>query len=244
MGSSGGRFDIGPERTLPKRPNLWMGPWSVEIIGPRAARLTSVDDEATGVRLIREFKLDAKSSKLECTQTMVNIAKTTRPINYWSRTMAVGGGIVAIPLSEHSRYPQHYVRYDGPGLVNHNPKDPNIRSRDGFLEVLDTPQAPKLGMDSTVGWFAYAMKSDQVFLKRYRTYPRRVYGDVAAMTISIWYYENTKCELEPIGPTEWLAPGDSASFTETWWLLDFEYPEAGGNLDLRALERLASERGR
>lgn len=244
MGSSGGRFDIGPERTVPKRPALWMGSWAVEIIGPRAARMTSVDDAATGTRLIREFRLDEKTSELRCTQTIINIAQTTRPLNHWSRTMAVGGGIVAIPLSEHSRYPEHYVRYDGPGLVNHNPKDAKIRRRDGFLEVVGTPQAPKLGMDSTVGWFGYVMKNDLLFLKRYKTYPRKVYGDVAAMTISIWYFEDLKCELEPMGPTEWLAPGEAASFTERWWLLEFDYPKKGGELDLEKLKRVVGEAGR
>ncbi len=60
---SGGRFDIGPEMTAPRRPFLWLGPWTAEITGPRSARMTSIEDRATGVRLIREFELDARSSR-------------------------------------------------------------------------------------------------------------------------------------------------------------------------------------
>jgi len=47
--------------------------------GPSAARvrLTSGPDEATGVQLIREFRLDAKSSHLACTQIIKNISQET-----------------------------------------------------------------------------------------------------------------------------------------------------------------------
>ena len=55
--SSAGRFDIGPELLVPRRDVLWSGKWSAEITGPRAARLTSQPDRATGVQLIREFEL-------------------------------------------------------------------------------------------------------------------------------------------------------------------------------------------
>jgi hypothetical protein len=32
-----------------------------------------------------------------------------------------------------------------------------------------------------------------------------------------------------------LKPGDSASFTEEWWLLSHPYPKAGQRLDLKNL---------
>ena len=42
---------------------------------------------------------------------------------------------------------------------------------------------PKLGMDSYAGWFCYLMKNDLMFVKRYPTYPDRVYNEVAGLTI-------------------------------------------------------------
>ena len=69
-----GRFDIGPEQTIPKHPQLWMGRWSGQIIGPRSARLLSAKDKPTGVQLTREFTLDEHSSRLECKQTITNIS--------------------------------------------------------------------------------------------------------------------------------------------------------------------------
>lgn len=47
-----GRFDIGPEKTVPGHPLLWAGEWTAEIIGPRAAKLTSQVDPAMDLQLV------------------------------------------------------------------------------------------------------------------------------------------------------------------------------------------------
>ena len=219
-----GRFDIGPEHTIAKHPQLWQGRWSGEIVGPRRARLVSAEDQPTGVQLTREFTLDERSSRLVCTQTIKNISDETNEYCHWSRTFALGGGICVIPLTRPRRFPHGYVMY-GPGpAINFRPEDPHIRQRDGFLEITATPKYPKLGMDTNAGWFAYLMKNDLMLVKRFPTYPNRVYNEVAGLTMSIWYPDRAMCELEPIGPREKLKPGQSASFTETWWLLPHAFP--------------------
>ena len=82
------------------------------------------------------------------------------------------------------------------------------------------------------------MKNDLMFVKRFPTYPDRVYNEVAGLTMSIWYPDRPMCELEPIGPRERLAPGESASFTETWWLLPHAYPQDPRQVDSK---RVASQ---
>ncbi len=145
------------------------------------------------------------------------------------------GGIVVIPLEGASRFPQAYIRY-GPGpVINYQPDDPMIRQRDGFLEVLGTPEQPKLGMDSQAGWFAYLTNNDLAFVKRFPTYRDRVYGELASLTISIWYYKDQMCELEPIGPLEDLDPGEAAAFVEDWYLMEWKYPAQGQDVDLKGL---------
>ena len=237
----GGRFDIGPEKIIPRRDKLWLGRWEAEIIGPRAARLTSQIDDGPGVQLVRTFRLDARSSKLSCEQTIRNVSSETREWCHWSRTFAEGHGICVIPISEPSRFPSKYVMYEPGQLINIRPSDPAIRERGGFLEIVDTPKFPKLGMDSQTGWFAYLMKNDLMFVKRFRTYPDRVYNEAAGLTISIWYFEDLKCELEPIGPRERLAPGQSASFTEEWSLIPRAFPKDRGGLDLRDVRATVEE---
>jgi hypothetical protein len=214
-----------------------LGKWTGELIGPRAARLTSVPDKATGAQLVREFALDGLSSRLICTQTIKNISDKTIPWCHWSRTLVAGGGICVVPLTLPSRFPQGYIMY-GPGpVMNFEPDDPNIRVRGGFLEVLATPKEPKLGIDSYAGAICYFTRNDLLLVKRFPTYPDRVYNEMAAITISIWYYKNLMCELEPIGPRTNLAAGESASLSEQWWLLPQEFPEAGRDVDLQQLLR-------
>lgn len=241
---SAGRFDIGPEMTIPRHPHLWFGKWEGEITGQRSARLVSAKDEATGVQLVREFVLDKSSSHLTCTQIIKNISDETKFWCHWSRTLARGGGICIIPLTPNSRFPNNYVMY-GPGpVINYRPEDPNIRIRDGFLEIIGTPKFPKLGMDSYAGWLCYLTRNDLMFIKRFPTYPDRVYNEIAAITISIWYYKDIMCELEPIGPMERIPPGKSASFTEDWWLIPYKFPAGDGKVDLNEVTQIVNTQAR
>lgn len=232
----GGRCDIGPERTMAPHPDLWLGDWTGEVLGDGKARLTSSRDRVTGVRLVRDFTLDEHSSRLVFEQRVINESDQPFACCHWSRTLAVGGGIVLIPLTPESRFPRSYIMY-GPGpVMNYQPVDPNIRVREGFLEILGTPVNPKLGMDSTAGWFCYLTPNGLLFTKRYPVYPERVYSEMAGLTISIWYFRNEMCELEPIGPRERIAPGASASFTEEWTLDAARFPAPGETVDLKTMK--------
>jgi hypothetical protein len=236
--TSAGRFDIGPEYLIPKRDVLWSGAWTAGATGPRAARLTSQADAATGVQLIREFRLDATTSHLVCTQIIKNVSKETKEWCHWSRTFALHGGIAVVPLTAGSKFPNGYVMYQQgkEHSILLQPADASIRARDGFLEILAPPAFPKLGFDSHAGWFAYQMPNDLVFVKRYATHPDRVYNEIAGLTISIWYPKAEQVpavELEPIGPRERIAPGETAAFTEHWWLLENPFPKSGEQMDLK-----------
>ncbi len=243
----GGRFDIGPEYMVPPRPALFYGPWQWEATGARAVRLTSPPDETTGVQLIRDFRLAATGSHLRCTQTIRNVSDRVQPWCHWSRTFGLGDGICVVPLNPQSRFPRGYVTY-GPGSVINFAPEPhaNVRVRDGCLEIRGNPPYPKFGLDTEAGWLAYAMPNDILFVKRFPVYHNRVYNEIAAITVSIFYWppQGTDpagttiplpfCELEPIGPRSDVRPGKSVSFTEDWWLLPFAFPQ-DRELDLNAL---------
>lgn len=233
---SAGRFDIGPEKLIPDRPELWLGRWTGEITGPNSARMTSVKHQATGTQLIRDFELANEGSKLSCRQTIRNISNKTTEWCHWSRTFALGNGICVVPLSNSSRFPHHYVMYESGKVLNFQPEDRSIFRKGNYLIVSDVPRKPKLGMDSTIGWFAYLMRNDLMFVKRFPTYPERVYNEIAGLTISIWYPQDRRVELEPIGPRERLKPGESASFTETWELIPHPFPQDPQNVNTKAIE--------
>lgn len=225
-----GRCDIGPEQVIPAHPDLWLGDWQVMSTGSLSGRLISVEDDATGVQLIRNVELAQSGSHLRFTQTIRNTSSRQVDTCHWSRTFAHGHGIVVMPVTEPKRFPRHYVMY-GPGGIDFCPEDPNIRVADGFLTVFGPPAHAKLGMESSAGWFAYLMRNGLMFVKRFPVYPERVYNEVAGLTTSIWCNGEDVCELEPIGPRELLAPGQAAHFTEDWWLLEQSFPEDPASID-------------
>jgi len=237
---SGGRFDIGPEQIIPPHTDLWLGGWTADSIAPGVARMTSAEDAATGTQLVREFELAENSSRLTCTQRIRNISG--QPINWchWSRTFAKGRGICIVPLSEHSRFPMGYVQYEGPDILNFAPQEPKVIRFSGCLIIDDAPRFPKLGMDSYAGWIGYLLQNDMLFVKRFETYPERVYNEIAGLTVSVWYPKDEMCEIEPIGPMETLLPGEIAQFTEEWWILPCPYHLPGSQKDVDEIFKLVA----
>lgn len=237
--SSAGRFDIGPEYLIPKRTELWSGEWTAEITGPRSARLTSKPAPDAGIRLIRTFVLAEDSSHLACTQTMENTSDGPQSWCHWGRMFAVHGGIGVVPLTpQHQRFPSGYIMMRGRDEMLILPEDPMVKRRGDFLEILGPPKEPKLGFDTFAGWFAYQLPTDLAFVKTYAADPGKLYGEIAGLTLSIWYPPAKwvpACELEPIGPMQTVKPGEKASFTEHWHLIPNKFPKKDEQLDLDAL---------
>ena len=241
-GASAGRFDIGPERILPRRNALFRGPYKGEITGARSARLTSGKDPSSGFQIVREFSLAADRPHLICKQTVINISRETKQVCYWCRTFAQGQGICVVPVTGFSRMPKKHVMYDDHLLINFAPKNDSITQREGFIIVDGPPEKPKLGFDSMSGWMAYLTRNDLMFVKRWQTFPNRVYGEMASLTLSIWYpAERPMCELEPIGPREILKPGERAFFTEEWFLAQHKFPGSGPKVNLAAVTKASQK---
>ena len=241
-GASAGRFDIGPERILPRRNALFRGPYKGEITGARSARLTSGKDPSSGFQIVREFSLAADRPHLICKQTVINISRETKQVCYWCRTFAQGQGICVVPVTGFSRMPKKHVMYDDHLVINFAPKNGSITQREGFIIVDGPPEKPKLGFDSMSGWMAYLTRNDLMFVKRWQTFPNRVYGEMASLTLSIWYpAERPMCELEPIGPREILKPGERASFTEEWFLAPHKFPGSGPEVNLPGVTKASKK---
>lgn len=243
--ATAGRFDYGPELTVTPHPKAWSGEWTSEITKTHSVKLTSPQDDTAGVQLVREFRLVPRENIvcLSCKQTMINISKETQEVCHWGRSFSPGGGICVIPLGDRpSRFPSKYALYEDSAIINVKATDERIRERDGFLEILAPPRKPKLGFDTYAGWIGYVLPNDALFVKRFPTYPDRVYNEAAGLTLSVWYPTGPQIELEPIGPRERLKSGESASFTEDWWLLSHPFPKKGRQIDLKLLsEQVAKQ---
>lgn len=255
---AGGRFDVGPEYDGHAREQIWFGTWIAHALGPRSAQMTSPVMPDSGLQLGREFTLAAGSSHLRCTQWIHNRGARPLSIFHWGRTFVPTGGIAVAPLAAGGRFPRGYALGGPRGVIDYLPEpEPNVRVREGVLEILGPPRKAKFSFEVDPGWLAYLAPAGLLFIKTFSVFRDRRYGDLAAANASIWYgsCENTPrwleqafpVEIEPIGPLEMLAPGASAVFTEDWWLERWTFPE-DRKIDLpclsAAIERARSESAR
>ncbi|TLX76418.1 aldose 1-epimerase [Labilibacter sediminis] len=224
-----GRFDFGPTAILPKRFLYFKGKWKATVTGDYSVRMVSQVDTALNVLVTRDFKLDKNSSKLICTQKLTNVGDTDKYLFCWSRTFVKGGGISLTPINPDSRYPKGHIGYencDGETVMKYKHKhDPNVRIRKNILETLGVTRYGKFCMDGEEGWMGYISPENLLFIKKFKHYQNKEYGEMTAATTSIWQSENLIYEIEPYGPMERVKPGKSISFTEEWFLKPYLFPE-------------------
>lgn len=225
-GPDGGRCDFGPERIAPPHPETWLEEWELVAITENYIKIKSQVAKAAGVQLIREFLLDKESNQLKFTQTIINVTDSPKRYCHWSRTFGEPNGICLAPLNPQSRFPKGYIVYTGNNNLDYSPKgSENERVRDGILEISGPPENPKFVTDGSEGWLAYITPDNQLFVKTFEVFPEKVYGEMTGATVSIWYNREGICEIEPIGPWEWINPDESISFSENWYIVDFDYPK-------------------
>ncbi len=229
----GGRMDIGPEYTMPPHPELWLGTWKTECLGPLAARMTSVADKATGVQLVRDLVLAPDSSRLKVTQTIRNVSDKSVRWFHWGRTFAPPGGLCVIPLGPGSRFPGNYAMYELGHRINIQPQDDHVVVENDCIFITGLPRHAKLGFDSCSGKLAYLTRDNLLFTKVFPVYPDRGYGEPVPISLCICY-QKAFCELGPIGPQQSIAPGGETSYTETWSLASSPFP-ADGSFDFNKL---------
>ena len=220
-----GRCDIGPEMTTPPHPDLWLGNWIALIQDDQSVEMTSMMDHETGIQLTRTVSLEEHFAKLKFTQSILNISETPKQYSHWSRTFCTGGGIAIAPVNPESRFPNGYITY-GPGdVINYRPEcEPDVCIHDGLLQIFGPASTKKFAMDLSEGWMAYLTRDSRLFVKKFPVYPGRVYGELASNNMSFWYNEEEMCEVEPLGPLEVIQPSYEASFTETWYNMEYDYP--------------------
>ena len=237
----GGRCDFGPEPITPAHPETWKGSWELIKKKQNYLKIKSQVAKAAGVQLIREFKLDENSSHLKFTQHIINVSDSLQRYCHWGRTFGEKNGICLAPLNPNSRFPKGYMVYAGEKKLDYSPKEgKNERVREGILEITGPPENAKFVTDASDGWLAYITQDDQLFVKKFEIFPEKIYGEMTAATVSIWYNQDGICEIEPIGPWEWIKPGKSISFTENWYLMDYEYPK-DKKADLNEVQKIIEE---
>lgn len=219
-----GRFDYGPlDVTQEIHEITWAGPYHAEIINDYALKITSMDDTLMGISTSRLFELAPGSSHLKITQTMTNISDSTTRYWFWGRTLVPVGGKIFSPVNPESKWPDKWVRYiwAKPVSFSSDPEDDGVTIEDSlFVLIPEKADNNKFATDAESGWMAYGYKG-LIFLKTYKHFPDMQYTTEGEL-VNIFYCTNDRfAEMEPVSPEAILKPGQTYSFIENWYLLDF-----------------------
>lgn len=225
----GGRFDYGQELLTQKRHSLtYMGSWEAEIIDDYSIQLTSQPDHDLGILSYRTFSLEPNSSQLTIKHKMENISDNESAYFVWGRTLVKLGGKLFIPLNPNSKLKGQWGRYiwgDTIKFIN-DTEDQGVSLENGFFTLIPSnAKNKKYGTDSEAGWMAYGYKS-LLFVKNYGYNPDSEYTEHYGQTSIFYTDKKSFAEMEPIFPVAKLKKGESATFTENWFLEPYSDAES------------------
>lgn len=215
----GCQIDIGPELEYPpKHPTLWSGPYKAQVLGPLSVRLTSGEDEASGLQLVKVVELAPSGAGVTLRTTMKNVGPQAVAYCLWDRTMtsAMYG---FFELNAKSRFPARWsMRLGKHGTYSYDgtsPGSPRVKILDDLLITVPGKKMEKVAADSMAGWIA-GFRGGWLYVKRFPVYPDGDYAD-GGNSVEFWVdAAGTRTEIEPLSPKVKLERGESYSFIESW----------------------------
>lgn len=177
----------------PPDPVLDGQPYALEVLSPKVVRLTSGEDQRSGVQLSRVIKMHEGTTRVDVTATMKNIDTKPRRWGIWVHTQFNAGNRhgrgynenywAYCPLNRNSVFPKGYdVQY---GLVNNMSYKPDYDA--GMMRVHYQRRVGKIGIDSPAGWVATVDATDgYVFVHRFEHEPNKPYPDPDNSSVEIW----------------------------------------------------------
>ncbi|MDP9290960.1 MAG: hypothetical protein M3O82_01190 [Verrucomicrobiota bacterium] len=222
----GHRFWLAPEDE-----KLTYVPDNVPVIydlnEPDGVRLENAPVEPWRVKKEMSVSLDPESSRVTIVHRATNEGPKKLTLATWGLTVMAPGGLEIIPapaLGEHPRdlLPQRViVPWPYTDL-----SDPRWRFGWRFTTLRQTHDGgpTKLGLAHREKWVAYVI-SDAIFVKTFDYEEGALYPDLGCNFETFTNQE--MLEIESLSPLRELAPGDSVSHTEQWFLLrEMQQPES------------------
>jgi hypothetical protein len=215
----GHRFWIAPEdEALSYVPDNQ--PVHVELQQPYFVSLQNDGVDPWKIRKEMSITLDASSSEVRILHQATNEGTVPVEIATWGLTVMEPGGLEVVPMPPLGEYPRD--TFPNRLLVAWPYTDlSDARWRFGwkYLTLRQAREAgpTKLGLAHKEKWVAYLMR-DSLFIKTFEFLPEAVYPDQGC---NFETFTNAEMlQIESLGPLKKLAPGESVSHSERWYLLD------------------------
>lgn len=182
-------------------------------------RLTQPIEPATGIAKQLDLHLHPTHASLRLIHTLTNHSLWPVTLAPWAITVMAPGGTALLPLPPRRPHPQA-LQADSTLVVwaYTDLSDPRYTFSPTMLFLRHDPTATspqKIGLGGSPGWLAYSHPSF-LFIKTFTVQPAATYPDRGAS--GEVYTDASVLELESLAPLTTLAPGESATHTEYWWL--------------------------
>jgi hypothetical protein len=222
----GHRFWLAPEdltRTYypDNRSVSWTatGPLSVNIVAP--------PETEYGVQKTMSLALEAKGTRVAVSLTVANVGNSPTELAPWGPTVMAPGGVEIIPLPAKAPHPGHVSNAKSPADYGPNqelilwPYFDFADTRWTFTKKYiilrqDVAKGPtKIGLAHREGWVGY-VNSGMLFVKRFDYRDGAIYPDRGTRYQT--FSNEDMLEMETVGELTTLAPGQTATLSETWEL--------------------------
>ncbi len=212
--------------------------------GALGIRLTGGIEPGTGIQKEMIVTLDPEVSGITIDHTITNRNIWGVELAPWALTIMNGGGTTILPQEPFRSHGDDLLPARSMALWGYTDlADPRWSIGRQFIRLRTDPNRhdpQKIGIMNRQGWGAYH-RGRTLFIKRFPFREGERYPDLGCNTET--YTAGLFMELESLAPLQMLAPGESASHRERWYLFgdvatgDTEESIAGALLPL--LERTA-----
>jgi hypothetical protein len=194
-------------------------PVKYELTEPNSVRLENAPVEPWNVKKEMTVSLAADSSEVTIVHTATNEGATSISVATWGLTVMPPRGLEIIPLPPLGVHPRDLLPNRLMVVWPYTDlSDPRWRFGWRFITLRQTPDGDpaKLGLAHKEKWIGYLTRHD-LFIKTFGHEEGAEYPDLGCNFET--FTNNEMLEIESLSPLRVLAPGESVSHTERWYLI-------------------------
>jgi hypothetical protein len=202
--------------------------------------LSQPTEGSTGLRKAIALRMAPNRDQVTVTHTITNEGLWPVELSVWCLSVMAPGGTGIFPQEVYKPHAEALLPARPLVLWHYTDMaDPRWTWGTRYVRLRQDPSLEsfqKVGMMNTLGWAAYQLES-ALFLKRFRHRPGARYPDMGCNTET--FTNADMLEVETLGPLVTLAPGESATHVEDWFLFEASVGTTEADLDERLLPLVA-----
>jgi hypothetical protein len=228
----GHRLWYAPESELTYFPDN--APVSVNVVEANSIRIIQEPEPVTAIQKEIDLSLDPETTHVTVTHRLRNVNGPAIDLAPWALSVMAPGGTAILPLPPRGPHPQNLLPVNSLALWAYTDlADPRWTWGTKYILLRQDASHPgpqKIGAWLPDGWAAYARK-EHLFVKIFSPQAGASYPDLGS---SAELFTNVEMlEVETLGPSIRLQPGQSVEHREDWFLFD-RVPAPQSDADVEA----------